>query len=64
MRLYPWLQWLLKATPEQQRRWEIVPSGGGVWWTELDEGIELELLLDMQPLLATQVQLAPKTEPH
>lgn len=56
MRLYPWLQWLLNATPEQRRRWEIVPSGGSVWWTELDEGIELQPLLDMQPLPTTEVQ--------
>lgn len=54
MRLYPWLQWLLEATPEQRSRWEIVPSGGGVWWTELDEGIELQPLLDMQALRTTQ----------
>lgn len=56
MRLYPWLQWLLEATPEQRRRWEIVPSGGGVWWTELDEGIELQPLLDMQPLPTSEEQ--------
>jgi hypothetical protein len=48
---YPWLQWLRNATPEQRSKWEIVPSGGGVWWTELDEGIELQHLLDWQPLV-------------
>jgi hypothetical protein len=47
---YTWLAWLLKATPEQRSQWEIVPSGGGVWWAELDNGIELQPLLDMQPL--------------
>lgn len=50
MAQYRWLRWLLTATPEQRSRWEIVPSGGGVWWTELDEGIELQPLLDLQPL--------------
>ncbi len=47
---YPWLRWLLNATPEQRKAWEIVPSGGGVWWSMLDEGIELQPLLDLQPL--------------
>jgi hypothetical protein len=47
---YAWLRWLLQATPEQRRQWTIVPSGGGVWWPELDEGIELKHLLDLQPL--------------
>jgi hypothetical protein len=48
---YRWLRWLLEAAPEKRSRWEIVPSGGGVWWTELDEGIELQPLFDLQPLL-------------
>lgn len=48
---YPWLQWLRQATSEQRNRWEIVPSGGGVWWEELDEGIELQPLLDSKPLV-------------
>ena len=48
---HTWLHWLLQATPEQRDSWEIVPSGGGVWWSELDEGIELQPLLDMQSLV-------------
>ncbi len=47
---YPWLTWLRDATPEQREDWEIVPSGGGVWWPELDDGVELQPLLDMQSL--------------
>ena len=47
---YSWLNWLRNATSEQRLRWSIVPSGGGVWWSELDEGIELQPLLDMQHL--------------
>ena len=50
MAYYPWLQWLYNATPAQRSKWEIVPSGGGVWWSELDDGIELQHLLDLQPL--------------
>lgn len=51
MRQHSWLRWLLEATSEQRELWEIVPSGGGVWWPELDEGIELQPLLDMQSLI-------------
>ena len=51
MSRYTWLHWLLKANVEQRYRWEIMPSGGGVWWDELDEGIELQPLLDLQPLI-------------
>lgn len=47
---YMWLRWLFVANSEQRSRWEIVPSGGGVWWPDLDNGIELQPLLDMQPL--------------
>jgi hypothetical protein len=59
-KLYPWLRWLLDATPEQRNQWEIVPSGGGVWWSELDEGIELQPLLAPHPLLTFSDQLAPQ----
>ena len=50
MTKFSWLKWLLNASAEQRSRWEIVPSGGGVWWPELDEGIELQPLLDLQSL--------------
>ena len=50
---YPWLRWLWQASLEQRSQWTIVPSGGGVWWSELDEGIELQHLLDLQPLVRT-----------
>ena len=50
MTKFSWLTWLLHAHPDQRSRWEIVPSGGGVWWPELDEGIELRPLLDIQSL--------------
>lgn len=48
---YPWLKWLQRASLEQREQWEIMPSGGGVWWEALDEGIELQPLLDMTPLI-------------
>ncbi|MFZ1757232.1 MAG: DUF2442 domain-containing protein [Caldilineaceae bacterium] len=50
MHQYTWLRWLLQATPVQRNDWEIVPSGGGAWWPELDDGIELQPLLDMHSL--------------
>lgn len=50
MTKFSWLAWLYRASAEQRSRWEVVPSGGGVWWPELDEGIELQPLLDLQSL--------------
>jgi len=42
----------LAKTMTKARSLLIVPlSFGGVWWAELDEGIELQPLLDLQPLI-------------
>jgi len=46
-----WLQWLAKATPEQRARWTIEPGGYAIYWENLDDGIELEHVLSMQPLV-------------
>lgn len=46
-----WLQWLLKASPEQRSRWSIEPGGFAVYWEELDDGIEICHLLEMQPIV-------------
>ncbi len=54
---YPWLRWLTQATPEERAQWEIVPSGGGIWWPALDDGIELQPLLDINSLLHTSEEL-------
>ena len=64
MTLYPWLRWLLDATSEQRQQWELVPSGGGVWWPALDEGIELRPLLDLQPLVSSSTQSSPQMPPR
>jgi len=46
-----WLQWLAKATPEQRARWTIEPGGFAIYWEDLDDGIEIEYVLSMQPLV-------------
>ncbi len=46
-----WLQWLVKATPEQRARWTIEPGGFAIYWEDLDDGIEIEHVLSMQPLV-------------
>jgi len=46
-----WLKWLDKATPEQRAKWSIEPGGFAVYWEELDDGIEIQHLLSMQPLV-------------
>ena len=45
-----WLDWLAQATPEQRDKWAIEPYGYAVWWEELDDGIEVEHVLSLQPL--------------
>jgi hypothetical protein len=45
-----WLNWLVKATPEQRAIWSIEPNGFAIYWEQLDDGIELRHLLEMQPL--------------
>jgi hypothetical protein len=45
-----WLKWLANATPEQRAKWTIEPGGFAVYWEELDDGLEIEHLLSLQPL--------------
>lgn len=45
-----WLSWLKNATAEQRSKWSIEPGGFAIYWEELDDGIEICHLLDMQPL--------------
>jgi len=45
-----WLNWLIKATPAQRTKWSIEPNGFAIYWEELDDGIEITHLLEMQPL--------------
>ncbi len=45
-----WLKWLTKATKEQRSKWTIEPGGFAIYWEELDDGIEIEHLLSLQPL--------------
>jgi hypothetical protein len=45
-----WLNWLVKATPEQRANWSIEPNGFAIYWEDLDDGIEVRHLMKMQPL--------------
>lgn len=45
-----WLSWLNKAVPAQRSRWSIEPNGFAIYWEDLDAGIEIRHLLEMQPL--------------
>ena len=47
---FDWLDWLADATAEQQANWSIEPGGFAVYWEDLDDGIEIQHLLNMQPL--------------
>jgi len=45
-----WLHWLASATPEQRSNWSLEPGGFAIYWDDLDDGIEVCHILDMQPL--------------
>ena len=45
-----WLKWLEEATPEQREKWSIEPGGFAVYWEDLDDGIEVQHVLSLQPL--------------
>lgn len=45
-----WLKWLARATPRQRNHWTIEPLGDAIYWSELDDGIEVYHLLSAQPV--------------
>lgn len=38
--------WLAKATPAQRKKWRIEPHGFAMYWDDLDDGIEVDHLLE------------------
>ncbi len=46
-----WLDWLAKANDKQRANWAIEPGGFAIYWNELDDGIEVDHLLKMQPVI-------------
>ena len=50
-----WFPRLLKATPEQRKRWRLIGGGVGLHWEDVDEDISVESLLTTKPLLVAAV---------
>jgi Protein of unknown function (DUF2442) len=46
-----WLSWLYKASPDQREKWELEPGGFAVYWEALEDGIEVNHLLSLEPLV-------------
>jgi hypothetical protein len=46
----PWLKSLATATPKQRSNWSLEPGGYAIYWEDLDDGIEVCHLLDVQPI--------------
>lgn len=46
----PWLKWLAKATAKQRANWSLEPGGYAIYWEDLDDGIEVCHLLDVQSI--------------
>ena len=42
-----WLRWLADATPEQRAKWSLEPGGFAIYWEELDDGIEIEHVMQI-----------------
>jgi len=45
-----WLDWLAKATQDQRTKWRIEPGGFAIYWDDLDDGLEIEHILSLQPM--------------
>jgi hypothetical protein len=54
-----WSWRLSEATPEQRTRFEVIGSGSGVRWPEIDEDIGAEGMLHGIPAQAAQVAVSP-----
>ncbi len=39
-------RWLANATPNQRAKWHIEPHGIAIYWDELDDGIEVDHLME------------------
>ena len=46
----PWLKWLAEAPPKQRANWTLEPGGFAIYWPDLDDGVEVCHLLDLQPI--------------
>lgn len=46
-----WLDWLATATPAQRANWSLEPGGYAIYWDDLDDGIEVMHLLNVQPIV-------------
>ena len=49
-----WSWWLSEASPEQRQRYEIIGSGHGVHWPEIDEDIGAVGMLQGAPARRTR----------
>ena len=50
-----WFPRLLRATPDQRARWELIGQGEGIHWPDVDEDLEVEHLFSysLRPLPAS-----------
>ena len=54
-----WSWRLSEATPEQRSRFEIIGSGSGIRWPEIDEDISVEGMLHGTPARRPAARLKP-----
>ncbi|MCU0222799.1 MAG: DUF2442 domain-containing protein [Acidobacteria bacterium] len=56
-----WFPRLLRATPDQRARWELIGQGEGIHWPDVDEDLEVEHLFSysLRPLPASAADWKP-----
>ena len=52
-----WYPRLEHATPEERKNWELIGSGTGIHWPEIDEDISVEALIDGKASNESQASL-------
>jgi hypothetical protein len=53
-----WYPWLLQASESQRAQFELLPDG--VYWSELDEGLEVEgMLQGLRPVIHVVEPVSP-----
>ena len=51
-----WYPWLLDASPEQRRNWQVSGAGYGIHWPDIDEDLSTEGLLRGAPAAPQRVE--------
>jgi hypothetical protein len=57
-----WFPRLLRATPKQRARWELIGGGVGIHWEAIDEDIAIASLLQPEKFMRLPEERLPPTK--